>query len=80
MVALKHRDIHPRNIIIQGLEDKDLSKLQVVIIDFGSADVGYSCYKDDLEAEMEILAGTYISPILRWHSEDINPLTEPSEK
>lgn len=73
---LKHRDIHPRNINVRGLQDKNVSTLRVVIFDFGSADIGRSCYKDDPEAEMELLPGTYISPILRWHTEEINRLSK----
>lgn len=77
---LSHRDIHLRNIIIRGLEDKDSSKLRIVIIDFGNADIGRSNDKEDPEAELELLPGTYISPILRWHSEEINPFRMPFEK
>lgn len=38
-----HNDVHPRNIIIQGLGARDLSKLQIVFVDFGNADIGRSC-------------------------------------
>lgn len=67
--------MHSRNIIKQGLEDQDLSKLQVVITGFGGASIGRSS-DNDAGSALEFLSGTYISPILRWYSEDFGAFTD----
>ena len=64
-INLRHGDIHPRNIIIQGV-NADRSRLRIKFIDFGHAAVGRSPDPTDYEFEDEFLPGIYISPLLRW--------------
>ena len=75
---VSHDDVFRRNIIIQGL-GSDPSKLQIVFVDFGSADIGRLCDPVVCKIENCLLPGTYISPILRWDGDNVNPLTDDFE-
>ena len=69
---MRHRDVHPRNIIIQGI-NADLSSLRIKFIDFGHAAIGRSPDPTDYEFEAEFLPGIYISPLLRWFKHRSRP-------
>ena len=71
-INLRHRDVHPRNIIIQGI-NADLSSLRIKFIDFGHAAIGRSPDPTDYEFEAEFLPGIYISPLLRWFKHRSRP-------
>ncbi|GAB1198166.1 hypothetical protein APSETT444_007474 [Aspergillus pseudonomiae] len=64
-INLRHRDTHPRNIIIQDF-NPDLSKPHVKFIDFGHAIIGRSPDPQNDDQERMFLSGIYISPLLRW--------------
>ena len=77
-INLRHCDIHPQNIIIQGI-NTDLSKLCIKFIDFGRAAIGRSPDPTDYEFEEEFLPGIYISPLLRWFPGDKEPVSKFEE-
>ena len=75
---VSHEDVFRRNIIIHGL-GSDPSKLQIAFVDFGSADIGRLCDPGVCRIDNCYLPGTYISPILRCDSDNVNPLTDDFE-
>jgi hypothetical protein len=63
-----HIDLHPRNIILVNAVESDQQKPLVVFIDFADVQFGRTSYYPNVATEEEFFPGTYISPLLRWHS------------
>ena len=68
-------DLHPRNILVQGLIGHTTPNPQITFINFTNADMGRSWTSEDPTVEAEFLPGTYISPILRWGHDRVHPFT-----
>lgn len=66
---VRHGDIHPRNVLVQRLEDTSDCPV-ITLVDFGRAVIGRSYDPTDPEEEEQYLPGTYISPLLRWTMSD----------
>ncbi|KAK9429335.1 hypothetical protein V1505DRAFT_357001 [Lipomyces doorenjongii] len=60
---VRHRDIHPRNILLLSTATTTYDR-RVVMIDFGRAEIGRSPHP---ESEARYLPGVPISPLLRWN-------------
>ncbi|KAK9242128.1 hypothetical protein V1506DRAFT_107766 [Lipomyces tetrasporus] len=63
---VRHRDIHPRNILVLSTATAALDR-RVVLVDFGRAELGRSLHPEDPETEARYLPGVPISPLLRWN-------------
>ncbi|KAK9239598.1 hypothetical protein V1525DRAFT_397871 [Lipomyces kononenkoae] len=63
---VRHRDIHPRNILVLNTATAPYER-RVVVIDFGIADIGRSPVPGDPESDAKYLPGVPISPLLRWN-------------
>lgn len=62
------QDSHPRNFILVDRAQSDRQEI-VVFIDFGDVLFGRtSFYSTDPDVERKSFPGTYISPLLRWHT------------
>ncbi|KAK9428173.1 hypothetical protein V1505DRAFT_402085 [Lipomyces doorenjongii] len=63
---VKHRDIHPRNILVLSTATVTYDR-RVVVVDFGKAEIGRSPHPEDPKSEARYLPGVPISPLLRWN-------------
>ena len=68
-------DLHPRNILIQGLVGHTTPNPQITFVGFATAKIGRSWAPDDPTIEASFLPGTYITPILRWSDQNLHPFT-----
>lgn len=60
---VRHRDIHPRNVLVlSGFEASDARR--ITIIDFGKSMLDRTPYPEE---EQRYLPGIPISPLLRWN-------------
>ena len=70
-INLRHRDIHPQNIIIQGI-NTDLSKLCIKFIDFGRAAIGRSPDPTDYECDFTLFQHFKVSiALMRFYDNHI---------
>lgn len=66
---LVHRDIHPRNIILQHESKSDGDGgVKVIFVDFADVEFSRTAFYSYGVKEEQLLPKTYISPLLRWHS------------